>query len=290
MSDYVIRAISSDKQVRGFASITTQLVQEIQQRHKTFPVASAALGRTATMGAMMGLTLKEEHHHLTIHVRGDGPLGQMMVDADGKGNVRGYVDQPQVLLPLKPNGKLDVATAVGQGSIYIVKDVGLPEPARGTSPIKSGELAEDFTYYFTTSEQTPSSVGLGVLVNRDEILHAGGYFIQVLPGASDETIDKLEEKINSITSITNLLQEGMTPETLLQYIMGNDLEILEKKSIQFQCRCSREKVKSMLKGLGNDEIQSIIDDLGQAEVICHFCNEKYLIDGPELQDLVVENN
>ncbi|TCS94278.1 Hsp33 family molecular chaperone HslO [Hazenella coriacea] len=290
MSDYVVRAISADKQVRGFATTTTHLVQELQRRHTTFPVASAALGRTATMGAMMGLTLKEEHHHLTIHVRGDGPLGQMMVDADGKGNVRGYVEHPEVLLPLNQKGKLDVATAVGQGSIYIVKDVGLQEPSRGTSPIISGELAEDFTYYFTTSEQTPSSVGLGVLVNRDQILTAGGYFVQVLPDASDETIGRLEERISSITSITNLLQEGITPEALLQQIMGNDIDVLERKSIQFQCHCSRDKVRSMLKGLGDKEIQSIIEDLGQAEVTCHFCNEQYVFNRTELQELIVENN
>lgn len=288
MRDYAVRAISANGEIRGFAAITTDLIQELQGRHQTMPVVSAALGRTATMAAILGLTVKNEQDRVTIQVDGNGPMGRMMVDANGKGNVRGFVDNPAVILPLNEQGKLDVAAAVGQGSIYIIKDLGLKEPYRGSSPIISGELADDFTYYFTASEQTPSSVGLGVLVNRDKILVAGGYLVQVLPGASEETISQLEQRISSLTSITDILKNGRTPEELLQDLMGEDVEILHRQSIQFQCNCSRERTKAMLHSLGKEEIRSIIEELGQAEVICHFCNEKYLFDQAELEAIVEE--
>ncbi|MGA9172753.1 MAG: Hsp33 family molecular chaperone HslO [Thermoactinomyces sp.] len=288
MGDYAIRAISANGQVRGFAALTTELVQELQRRHHTFPVVSAALGRTATMGAMMGLTLKEEKHKVTIQVEGDGPIGRIMVDANGKGEVRGYVDHPAV--EGNQDYKLDVASAVGKGSIYVIKDLGLKEPYRGASPIISGELAEDFTYYLTVSEQIPSSVGLGVLVQRDKILVSGGYMIQVLPGATDETISQLEQRISELNSITERLKEGETPEQLLTFLMGEDLEILHREAIQFACNCSREKSESMLKALGKEELESILRELGQAEVICHFCNEKYLFSGSDLESLIASFN
>ncbi|MBA4495801.1 Hsp33 family molecular chaperone HslO [Paenactinomyces guangxiensis] len=286
MSDYTVRAISADGRIRGFSALTTDLVQELQRKHQTLPVVSAALGRTATMGAIMGCMLKEEKDRVTIQVDGDGPVGRMMVDANGNGEVRGTVDNPAVLLPLNQAGKLDVAAAVGKGSIYILKDLGLKEPYRGTSPIISGELAEDFTYYFTASEQIPSSVGLGVLVNRDRILTAGGYLIQVMPDAAEETISELEQRISSLTSLTDLLQNGVTPEELLLRLMGEGAEILERQPVKFQCRCSYEKTEAMLKSLGEGEIRSIIEELGQAEVICNFCNEKYLFDRSELEKMI----
>lgn len=287
MADYVIRAISADGQVRGFAAFTTDLVQELQRRHRTFPVVSAALGRTATMGAMMGLTLKEKNHKIFIRVEGDGPIGRIMVDTDGQGHVRGCVDHPQVEGTSKGN-KLDVASAVGQGMIYIIKDLGLKEPYRGASPIISGELGEDFTYYFTSSEQTPSSVGLGVLVKGNEILASGGYMIQLLPGAGEEVIQKLEQRISQLSSISERLKNGETPEQMLSFLMGEDMEILEKSPVQFQCNCSRERSKAMLRALGKEEVESIRDELGRAEIVCHFCNETYLFDGEELERILIE--
>ncbi|KFZ39505.1 MULTISPECIES: Hsp33 family molecular chaperone HslO [Thermoactinomyces] len=287
MEDYVIRAISADGAVRGFAARTTNLVQELQQRHRTFPVVSAALGRTATMGAMMGVTLKEKNHKVLIRVEGDGPIGRIMVDADGQGHVRGCVDQPQVEGKSKGN-KLDVASAVGKGMIHIIKDLGMKEPYRGASPIISGELAEDFTYYFTASEQTPSSVGLGVLVKGNEILASGGYMIQLLPGAGEEVIQNLEQRISRLSSISDRLKNGETPEEMLRFLMGDDLEILGKSPVQFQCNCSRERSKAMLRALGKEEIESIRDELGRAEVVCHFCNERYLFTDEELERIIIE--
>lgn len=289
MSDYTIRAISADGQVRGFAANTTELVQELVRRQHTYPVVSAALGRTATMGALIGLTLKERHHKVTIQVDGDGPIGRIIVDADGAGHVRGSVDNP--IVEHNDDYKLNVGAAVGQGNIYIIKDLGLKEPYRGTSPIISGELAEDFTYYFAVSEQTPSSVGLGVLVKNDEILAAGGYMLQVMPDATDEKITRLETNIaqlNELTSISELLHQGVTPEELLARLMGEGTEILEKKPVSFECLCSRQKCRTMLKSLGKDELESMLAELGRAEVTCNFCNEKYVFERDELQKIIRE--
>lgn len=284
--DYTIRAISADGYVRGFAALTTNLVQELQRRHTTFPVASAALGRTATMASLLSLTIKEKKERITLQIDGDGPLGKIVAETDGESIVRGYVDNPEVLIPLKANGKLDVSGAVGQGSLYITHDLGLGNPYQGASPIVSGELAEDFTYYFTSSEQTPSSVGLGVLVNRDKILVAGGYMVQLLPNAPEAVIDQLEERIGKISSITDILAKGTTPEQLLQQIMGDDTRFLEKKETRFGCTCSRDKVKNMLISLGAEELKSIVEDVGEAEVVCHFCNEKYQFHKEELLEII----
>jgi molecular chaperone Hsp33 len=284
--DYTIRAISADGYVRGFAALTTNLVQELQRRHVTFPVASAALGRTATMASLLSLTIKDKKERITLQVDGDGPLGKIVAETDGESIIRGYVDNPDVLIPLKPNGKLDVSGAVGKGSLYVTRDLGLGNPYQGASPIVSGELAEDFTYYFTSSEQTPSSVGLGVLVNRDKILTAGGYMIQLLPNAPETVIDQLEERIGTITSITDILAKGTTPEQLLQQIMGADTRFLEKKETSFGCNCSRDKVKNMLISLGPEELKSIVEDVGEAEVVCHFCNEKYQFYKEELLEII----
>lgn len=283
MGDYAVRAITKDGLVRGFAALTTNLVQELQRRHRTFPVVSAALGRTATMGAIMGLTLKEADHQVTIQVNGDGPIGKIIVDADGAGHVRGSVDNPFVEGFRGP--KLNVGGAVGKGTIYVIKDIGLKEPYRGASPIISGELGDDFTYYFTTSEQTPSSVGLGVLVKGEEILVSGGYLIQVMPGATEEVISRLEQKIGQLQSLTDRFKQGETPEELLQYLMG-DIEILHHQSIQFRCGCSRERCEAMLRSLGAEELKSLLKEQGQAEVTCHFCNEKYLFEAEELQKMI----
>lgn len=288
MTDYAVRAISKSGHIRGFSAVTTDLVQEMQKRHLTLPIASAALGRTATMGALIGLTLKEPHYRTTIRVEGDGPLGKIIVDANGAGHVRGYVENPSVLLPPKENGKLDVSRAVGKGMIYIARDLGLKEPYGGASPIVSGELAEDFTYYFTASEQTPSSVGLGVLVHRDKILVAGGYMIQVMPEVEEEEISQLEERIGKLTGITELLHQGVSPEQLLISLMGEDTEILSRQPIEFRCTCSRKRIKSILKGLGKKEVQNMLEEDGKAEVTCHFCSEKYHFTGQDLQEILTE--
>jgi molecular chaperone Hsp33 len=290
MKDYLVRAVTKDGLIRGFAAITTQLVQELQRRQQTLPVVSAALGRTATMGAIMGYMFKEKRHRVSIQVVGDGPIGKISVDADSQGNVRGRVDHPMVDLPLNDQNKLNVAKAVGKGEIYIYFDMGLKEPYQGTSPIVSGELAEDFTYYFAHSEQIPSSVGLGVLVKRDQILVAGGYLLQVLPGATEEKIAQLEENIQSLTSITEQFHNGKTPEQLLVQLVGEEMEILSRHSIQFKCRCSKERVEKMLIHMGKEEISSILDELGQAEVVCEYCNEKYEFNEEKLKEILAKIN
>lgn len=288
IKDYVIRVLSDTKKVRGIAARTTDLVGELRRRHQTWPVASAALGRTATVGAMMGAMLKEPDHHVTIRVQGDGPLGQIVVQAAGSGWVRGYVDNPVVDLAPNAQGKLDVAGAVGSGMLHVIKDVGLREPQRGSIALISGELGEDFTAYFTESEQVPSAVGVGVLVDRDgSILTAGGFLIQVLPGADEATISKLEERIGAITSLTDRFREGTSPEELLREIMGEEIQILHQSPLHFQCSCSRSRLGAILRSMGSEELEALIVQ-GQAEAICHFCNEKYLFDRDELRNMWLE--
>ncbi|MBN2910641.1 Hsp33 family molecular chaperone HslO [Polycladomyces sp. WAk] len=288
MSDYAIRVTAANGQLRGFAALTTGLVGELQRRHHTWPVASAALGRTATVGAMMGLMLKSERDRLTIQIKGDGPLGQIVVDADAQGHVRGYVDNPAVDLPLNAAGKLDVAGAVGKGMLYVIKDLGLKEPYRGASPIVSGELGDDFTYYFTRSEQIPSAVGVGVLVDRDaSILASGGFIVQVMPGADDAVITAVEQQLAKITSVTELIQQGAGPEDLLQAVLGDtDIEVHQRQPLSFACRCSRERIANVLRGLGREDLQKLLEEQGQAEVHCHFCNERYVFDRDELTTMI----
>jgi molecular chaperone Hsp33 len=286
MRDYLIRAKAMNGKVRAFAARTTDIVDEMRQRHGTYPTATAALGRTATCGVMMGAMLKGEEK-LTIQVKGNGPLGQIVVDANAKGEVRGYVDDPQVHLPSNSMGKLDVAGAVGrEGFIYIIKDLGLKEPYRGSTPIISGELAEDFTYYFAKSEQTPSAVALGVLVNPDlSVKAAGGFIIQLLPGLKDEEIAFIEQELGSLPTITNLLEQGLSLEDILRQVLDS-VEILETTDIRFQCKCSRERVEQTLISLGPDEIRQIQEEDRQAEVVCHFCNEAYHYNGEQLEHIL----
>lgn len=287
--DYAVRATAEGGSLRAFAARTTDLVKELQRRHHTWPVATAALGRTVTVGAMMGLMLKGERDRLTIQIKGNGPLGQIVVDADSRGHVRGYVDNPAVDLPLNARGKLDVAGAVGEGMLYVVKDLGLKEPYRGSVPLISGELGEDFTYYFTTSEQIPSAVGVGVLVDRDgSVLASGGFILQVLPGADDRVITRLEERIASLTSVTDRIQSGVTPEDLLQEIIGADVQVLQRQSLGFDCACSPDRIHSLLKSMGKEELSGILKEQGQAEVVCHFCNERYVVEREKLEEWLGE--
>ncbi|WP_219834762.1 Hsp33 family molecular chaperone HslO [Paenibacillus sp. R14(2021)] len=285
--DYLVRGTAWNGQLRVFAVQTTRLVEELRRRHDTLPTTTAALGRTATAGSMMGAMLKGREK-LTIQVKGDGPVGQIVVDANASGEVRGYVDNPQVLLPSNSLGKLDVAGAVGRtGYIHITKDLGLKEPYRGSTPIVSGELAEDFTYYFATSEQTPSVVGLSVLVDEyGRVITAGGFIVQVLPGISEESLTRLEAAIDGLPPISSLLEQGETPEGLLKRVVGDELQLMDELDIVFKCECSQERVERTLISMGEQDLKQIIEEDGQAEVECHFCNEKYVFDRPQLELLL----
>ncbi|MCF6094680.1 Hsp33 family molecular chaperone HslO [Microaerobacter geothermalis] len=292
MSDYLIKATAYSGQIRAYSCRSTRLADEIRRRHGTWPTATAAMGRAISAGAMMGAMLKSEKDQLTIQIKGNGPLGHIVVDANGKGEVRGYVHHPHVNLPLNEKGKLDVAGAVGrEGFIYVIKDLGLKEPYRGSIPIVSGELGEDFTYYFAKSEQTPSAVGLGVIVETDgSVRAAGGFIIQVMPQADDHVIDSIEERISQIDSVSRLIEEGLTPEEMLKNILTDDLKILERRSLYFSCRCSVERVKNMLVSLGREELNDMIKNEQETEIICQFCNEKYVFKKQEIERFLEQLN
>lgn len=287
-NDYIVKALAYGGQIRAYSALTTESVQEAQTRHYTWPTASAALGRTMTATLMMGAMLKAEQK-LTVTVDGQGPIGKIIADADANGHVRGYVTNPQTHFPLNNVGKLDVGRAVGSnGALTVVKDVGLKDYFSGSSPLVSGELGDDFTYYFAKSEQTPSSVGLGVLVNPDNsIKAAGGFIIQVMPGAEEETINKLEEVINNMTPVSKLIDQGLTPEEILFEVLGEDnVQILENMLTSFECNCGHEKFLNAIKGLGQAEIESMINEDHGAEAECHFCRNKYQYSESELQELL----
>jgi molecular chaperone Hsp33 len=286
MSDYILRATAMEGKVRAFAVQTTEIVEELRRRHQTTPTATAALGRTVSAALMMGAMLKG-NEKLTLQVKGDGPLGQIVVDANARGEVRGYVDHPEVDLPLNAVGKLDVAGAVGtEGFIYVIKDQGLKEAYRGSTPIISGELAEDFTYYFAKSEQTPSCVALGVLVDTDlKVKASGGFIIQLLPGMTDEEIDQMEIVLSQLKPITTLLDQGTTLEQVLTSIV-NDVVVWDQMDVLFKCQCSRERVEQTLISLGRSELEAILLEDGNAEVVCQFCNEPYVFEGEQLQELI----
>jgi len=285
--DILVRGTAWGGKIRVFAARTTNLVEELRRKHDSYPTATAAFGRTLTAGAIMGAMLKGDEK-LTVQVKGDGPIGQIVVDANAEGEVRGYLDNPQVHLPSNAQGKLDVAGAVGHsGHIHIIKDLGLKEPYRGSVPIISGELAEDFTYYFAVSEQTPSAVGLGVLVDTDNsVIHAGGFIVQVLPGLTDEELTRLENAVGTIPPVTALLDQGESPEDILRWIVGDELRIHDTMELTFKCLCSAEKVEQTLISLGESELAGIIEEDGVAEVVCQFCNEAYQFDREQLEKLL----
>ncbi|GHI00851.1 Hsp33 family molecular chaperone HslO [Neobacillus kokaensis] len=290
MSDYLVKALAYHGGIRAYAVRTTQTVSEAQRRHHTWRTASAALGRAMTAGVMMGAMLKG-NEKLTIKIDGGGPLGPILVDSNGKGEVRGYVSNPEVDFESNEHGKLDVRRAVGtDGMLAVVKDIGLRDFFSGQVPLVSGELGEDFTYYFATSEQTPSSVGVGVLVNPDDtILAAGGFILQIMPGANDDVITKVEERLKTISPISTLIEQGLTPEELLYELLGEDqVKIIETMPVKFQCTCSMQRFADAIVGLGKAEIQAMIEEDGQAEAHCHFCNEKYLFSKEELEKLQQE--
>lgn len=288
--DYLVKALAFDNKVRAYAAKTTDTVGEAQKRHQTWPTASAALGRSMTAGVILGSMLKGDAK-LTVKVEGGGPIGAILVDSNAKGEVRGYVTNPQTHFDLNDKGKLDVARAVGtDGNLTIVKDIGMKDHFSGQVPIVSGELGEDFTYYLVTSEQVPSSVGVGVLVNPDNtILAAGGFIIQLLPGTDDETIATIEERLNTIEPISKLIQRGLSPEEILNEVLGEgNVRILEKQPVAFKCQCSKERIENAIISLGKGEIQAMIEEEGQAEAQCHFCNEQYVLSREDLENLLQE--
>lgn len=290
MKDYLVKALAFDGTIRAYAVRSTDTIAEVQRRHHIWPTATAAIGRTMTAGVMMGAMVKGEDK-LTIKVEGNGPIGAMIVDANGHGEVRGYVTNPQTHFELNEFGKLDVRRAVGvDGMLTIVKDLGLKEFFTGQVPIISGEIAEDFTEYFVVSEQVPSAVGLGVLVNPDNsVKAAGGFIIQVMPGATDETITRLEQYIAKMEPISSLIDRGLTPEEILEEILGADnVAILSTEDVTFSCNCSRDRFSSAIIGLGEQEILEMIEEDGHAEAHCHFCTESYEFSKEDLEGFIDE--
>lgn len=291
--DYLVRAIGYNGQVRAFAARTTEAVSEAQRRHNTWPLVSAALGRAMTASVIMGAMLKGEDK-LTVKFEGNGPIGPIIIDADAKGDVRGFVTNGQVHFDLNEHGKLDVRAGVGtEGFLTVVKDLGMRDMFSGQTPIVSGEIAEDFTYYFASSEQVPSSVGLGVLVNPDNtILAAGGFIIQLMPGCEEGTIDAIEQHLSTIEPVSKMIEKGMSPEEILEAVLGTEgnVQLLSTMPVKFQCQCSKERFSAAILGLGVKEIQDMIDEVGQIETQCHFCLETYNFSEAELQGLINEIN
>ena len=287
MKDYLVRATAAGSQIRAFAVTSTEMVETARQHHNTSPVATAALGRLLTAGAMMGSMMKNDTDILTIQIKCDGPIQGLTVTADSKANVKGYVENPDVMLPPK-NGKLDVGGALGLGILNVIKDMGLKEPYVGQTILQTGEIGDDLTYYFANSEQVPSSVGLGVLMEKDNTVKcAGGFIVQVMPFVEEKVLEQLEENISNIHSVTALLEQGHTPESLLQEVLkGMDIEITDTLPTQFYCDCSKTKIEKAIISIGKKEIKEMIDEGKDIEVKCHFCNTAYSFSVDELSALL----
>lgn len=289
MTDYMVRAIAGNAQIRAFAATARDTVETARQAHDLSPVATAALGRTLIGGAMMGAMLKGEKDVLTLQIKGDGPIGQITVTADSKGIVKGYVQNPSVMLPPNGAGKLDVGGAVGYGILQVIKDMGLKDPYCGQTVLQTGEIAEDLTYYFASSEQVPSSVGLGVLMDKDlaNVRHAGGFIIQLMPFAEDSVIDQLEKNLTQIPSVTTMLDDGLTPKQMLEKVLeGMDVEFTDTLPIEFKCNCSKERVEKALISVGEKDLKEMIADGKPIEVNCHFCSKNYTFSIDELETLL----
>ncbi len=285
----LIRCITSDGEVMATAVDTTDIVNRAEQIHKTSAVVTAALGRLLTAGSIMGNMLKGKDNSITLRINGDGPTGSLIVVSDFNGDVRGYVQNPVVELPLNAKGKLDVGGAVGKnGLLYVLKDLGLKEPFSGSVPLVSGEIAEDITSYYALSEQIPTVCALGVLVNPDlTVKAAGGYIIQLLPAASNSTIDKLEASIAKLQSVTAMLDSGMSPEDIIRKALeGFDVEVLYSQDIEYKCNCSKERVSKALISLGKEELSSMAAENEPTEISCHFCDKKYVFSPSELKKLL----
>ena len=288
MSDYIVRATAAQSQIRAFAAVTRETVETARKDHNTSPVATAALGRLLTAGAMMGVMMKGEKDILTLQIKADGPIGGVTVTADSKGRVKGYVGNPEVMLPANAKGKLDVSGAVGHGILNVIKDLGLKKPYSGQVALQTGEIAEDLTYYFAASEQVPSAVGLGVLMNKDNtVRQAGGFIVQVMPFAEESTIAKLEENVAKISSVTTLLEEGHTPESLLKAVLeGFDIEITDTVPTEFYCNCSKSRVEKALISIGRKDLNELIQEGKPVELNCHFCNKNYTFSVEELKEIL----
>ena len=288
MSDYRIRGTAADGQIRFLAATTRDIVEEARNRHNTSPVMTAALGRLMTAGLLMSADMKGEKDLLTLQIRGDGPGQGLIVAADSQGHVKGYPIEPHVLIPANEKGKLDVSGALGHGTLSVVRDSGYAEPYSSQIELVSGEIAEDITYYYATSEQTPSSVALGVLMNKNNtVAQAGGYLIQLLPGTEDALIDKLEGRLKGIDSVTTLLQSGKTPEDIIEDILdGFSPQFAEEKQeVSFFCNCSKERVGKVLISLGKKELIDMVKDKKPVEVHCHFCNTNYIFSIHEVEEI-----
>lgn len=291
MTDYIVRATAADGQIRAFAAYTKDVVEEARRRHNTSPTATVALGQLLTAGTMMGAMMKNDTDILTLQIRCDGPLGGLTVTADNQGNVKGYAVHPDVDVPVK-NGQINVADALDLGVLNVIKDMGLKEPYVGQTILETSEIAKDLTYYYMNSEQVPSSVGLGVLMNKDNTVKcAGGFIIQLMPFAEDATIDKLEENLKNVTSVTELLDHGCTPEGLLEALLGNlGIEVLDTLPTQIHCNCSKERVEKAVASVGREDLQAMIDDGEDIEVKCDFCNSTYKYTVDELKEILKESN
>ncbi|MDE6872961.1 MAG: Hsp33 family molecular chaperone HslO [Lachnospiraceae bacterium] len=275
--DYMVRATAADEQIRAFAATTRELAEQARVIHGMSPVASAALGRLMTAGLMMGSMMKGEDDLLTLKINGDGPMRGILVTANAHAQVKGYVYEPEVLLPANALGKLDVGGAVGKGTLSVIKDLGLKEPYIGQTALVSGEIAEDLTYYFAASEQVPSSVALGVLMNRDNTVRcAGGFIIQLMPGTKEEVVAALEERLSGIRSVTAMLNAGMMPEQILSELLGDmGLRVNEKQPVSYHCDCSRERVGRAILSIGRTGLEKMIADGKPVEAGCQFCGKKY---------------
>lgn len=289
-NDYMVRATAADHAIRAFAITSKEMVETARARHNASPVVTAALGRLLSAGAMMGSMMKGEKDTLTLQVRGGGPMKGMTVVADINGNVKGYPIEADVHLPANAKGKLDVAGAVGIGIMNVIKDMGLKEPYLGQCALQTSEIAEDLTYYFATSEQVPSAVGLGVLVNEDgTVKQAGGFIIQLMPFTTEETIVRLEANLSKVTSVTELLDKGMNPEQILEALLGDlGVEFTDRMPVQFYCSCSKERVKQAVVSIGKADLESLIIDEEPVEVRCDFCNTGYLFSADELREIIAQ--
>lgn len=287
MKDYIVRATAADGQIRAFAATTKEMVETARAAHDTSPVATAALGRLLTAGAMMGIMMKGDKNILTLQIKGDGPIGGVTVTADSHGNVKGYAINPDVMLPPSAAGKLDVGGAIGNGMLSVIKDLGLKDPYVGQIQLQTGEIGDDLTYYFAVSEQTPSVVGLGVLMEKNNtVKQAGGFIIQLMPDATEEVISALEQKLAGVNSVTALLEAGNTPEMILEQFLGEmNLEINEHVDTRFHCNCDKDRVAKALISIGREELQKMIDEGEPVELNCHFCNTNYVFSVDEVKEL-----
>lgn len=286
--DYIVRASLANDSVRAFAISSTHLVAEARERHRTLPVVTAALGRLLSAGAIMGSMMKGDKDIVTISLKGDGPAGYITVTADSHGHVKGFPGNPNVDIPRKYAGKLDVGAAVGRGLLTVSYDLGLKEPYSGQVEIQTGEVAEDLAYYFTVSEQLPSAVGLGVMVDTDSsVKHAGGFIVQLLPDAPEDVIELLEKKLANLEPVTTMMEQGMTPEEMLLHIFeGVDIEFTERHDVKFYCDCSKEKVKRALAAISDKDLQDIVNDDEDIEVKCYFCNTAYKFSIADIKDIL----